>query len=172
MKRKVILVRLGACAAVLAGLGVLVAVLLPSRWAANETAAIAALRTYLGAQNQVSRTEFYGAHKGKTTPATLAELARLGFIDKAMAEATSPERSYQGYYFVEIEPLAKIDFSIDFGLCAVPARYPRTGRNTFVIDVTGVVYQKDTGGKPVIRIEEVISEEAGIEDGWTPVGSD
>ncbi len=124
----------------------------------NQTAAVAALRTYLGAQSTFYRTDFYST-EGR--PGTFAELGRFGFIDKAMAEATTPERARAGYYFVEIETEgAGIP-----GLCAAPARYGKTGRNTFVIDVAGVVYWKDTGGKPVRTWPD-------IWDGWIPVGSE
>ncbi len=123
------------------------------RISSNQTAAVAALRTYLGAQNQYYRTE------GRL--ASWAELVRFGLVHKAMAEATTPERARAGYYFVEIRTEG-VDIP---SLCAVPAKYRKTGRNTFVIDVTGVVHMKDTGGKPVRTWPD-------IADGWIPIGAE
>jgi hypothetical protein len=123
----------------------------------TEFAAIAALRTYLAAQRQFHRTE------GRL--ASWTELARLGLIDQAMAEATSSENPRAGYYFVEIEPEGEMRMGLCMDLCAVPARYPKTGRNTFIIDVTGTVYRKDTGGKPVTVWPDV-------SDGWLPIGAE
>ena len=53
---------------------------------------------------------------------------------------------------------------IDCGLCAVPAKYGETGRNTFVIDVTGTVLEKDMGGEPVTAHPGVEAE------GWRVAG--
>ncbi len=157
MDRRKLFCRVGVYGAMLAGVVVFLLLALPNhiytRLAGNETAAFAALRTYLFAQNYYQRTE--GRH------ATLAELGRLLLIGKAMAEATSPDRSHGGYYFAEITSR----FEFDVGLCAVPAVYGKTGRNTFVIDVTGVVYWKDTGGNPVRTWPD-------IADGWTPIGTE
>ena len=145
------------------------------RIASNETVAIAALRSYLGAQNMFHRTDFYqrgflsyaNPKAGKGFP-DLYEIRRPGsggtapkMVDLAFARATSPERPRAGYYFVD---LVYEDYSIDCGLCAVPAKYGETGRRTFVIDVTGVVYESDNGGKAVTTFPD-------LERGWVPVGS-
>ena len=79
-------------------------------------------------------------------------------------------RARPGYYFVDIThdaQGAEFDFSIDCGLCAVPAEYDRTGRNTFLIDVTGTVYQKDTQGWPVW-----LYPANPVAKGWIPVGGE
>lgn len=149
--------------------------LLSSRVAANEAATVAALRTYLGAQNQFYRMDPYGKglrvyanpEDGKGFP-DLYEIggpgsggSALRMIDLSFAEASSPARPKAGYYFVD---LTYGDYSIDCGLCAVPARYPSTGRNTFVMDVSGTVYMKDTQGEPVTTYPDVAG------GGWIPVG--
>ena len=145
----------GVC---LAGVNVLVvpvvaAIAIPnlvaSRAASNEAAAIASLRAYLSAQSTFRRTDFYGKgmrvyanpSDGKGFP-DLYEVGgnRLTLIDSRFAEATSPASAKFGYYFADIE---YDDYSNDCGLCAVPAAYNRSGRNVFIVDATGTVYQKD-----------------------------
>ena len=138
----------------------------------NETAAVAAVRTYLGAQATFHRTDFYGkgmlVYANPKDGAGFPDLRRLPdgtalkMIDPTFARATSPETARAGYYFVDIE---YDDYSIDCGLCAVPAEYGVTGENTFIIDVTGVTYQKDNGGQPVTVYPDVAKA------GWIPVGS-
>jgi hypothetical protein len=139
------------------------------------------LRTYLTAQNQFHRTDFYehgflvyaNPKDGKGFP----DLYQVGgpgsfgpelrLIDEAFARATSPASPRAGYYFLDITrdtQGGEFDFSIDCGLCAVPARYGNSGKMTFVIDVTGVVYQKDTGGREVTQYPDVAG------GGWVPVG--
>ena len=91
-------------------------------------------------------------------------------IDRAFAQAKMGGVPRAGYYFCEILGTAgqgPYDFSIDCGLCAFPAEYNRTGRNTFIIDVTGVVYMKDTQGWPVWTFPTDSQL-----NGWIPVGSE
>jgi hypothetical protein len=149
-----------------------------SRVASNETAAVAALRVYVAAQNIFHRTDFYG--KGELVYANvrdgagLPDLYEVGgreikLIDRAFARATGPETPKAGYYFVDIVKGADgrdYDPRIEFGLCAVPARYDRTGRNTLMVDVTGTVYLRDNGGKPVTRYPS----EKELAARWVPVG--
>jgi len=93
----------------------------------------------------------------------------LKLIDLALARATSPETNKAGYWFVEITSDAlsgnRYDYTVDCGLCAVPAVYGKSGIYTYVIDLTGTVYKKDNGGKPVTAYPDV------KKDGWRPVGS-
>ena len=139
-----------------------------SRIAANETATVAALRIYLGAQNQFHRADRYG--KGAMVYANpkdgkgFADLHRLPngetlmLVDAAFAGAMSPDTARNGYYFVDIVEDAEgkpYDFSTDCGLCAVPAQYGVSGRKTLVIDITGTVYVTDNGGQPVTAFPDV-----------------
>jgi hypothetical protein len=79
-------------------------------------------------------------------------------VAKALAEGYSVGKSgYHGYYFKILKgqgPAArfgKIDYVIEgvmiggFALVAVPAEYRVTGVKTFIVNNTGVVYQKDLG---------------------------
>ena len=95
-------------------------------------------------------------------PEADGELLKL--IDRAVAEATSPARVKMGYWYIDIvgDRNGLYDSSKQCGLCAVPAEYGKTGRNTFIINVTGMVYQKDTGGRPVTIWPDVEKE------GWLP----
>jgi hypothetical protein len=86
----------------------------------------------------------------------------LKLIGRAFARASSPDRAKAGYYFVD---LACDDYSIDCGLCAVPASYKSTGISTFIIDVKGTVYMKDTGGSPVTTYPADPDAK-----GWVPAG--
>jgi prepilin-type N-terminal cleavage/methylation domain-containing protein len=166
---------------VVAIIAVIAAIAIPnlvaSRIASNETAAVAALRTYLGAQNQFHRTDFYGIsfleYANQTRGEGFPDLYKLGgpagsgtllkMIDLAFAQATPGGQARAGYVFDDI---IYSDYSIDCGLGAAPKEYGRSGRNLFEIDVTGVVYQKlggdaDSDTPPT---DFVIS-------GWIPVGS-
>jgi hypothetical protein len=150
----------------------------------NSSAAIPGLRTYLGAQGTFQRVDRYG--KGELVYANpkdgvgFPDLYRIGgplaapdgteikLIDLALARATSPETNKAGYWFVEITSDAvtgrPYDYTKDCGLCAVPAAYGKTGLYTYIIDLTGTVYKKDNGGKPVTVYPDV------EKDGWRPVG--
>ena len=154
------------------------------RMQSDESAAIAALRAYLCAQDTFQRVDRYG--KGKLVYANpkdgtgFPDLYRIGgplekrsvdgfrFIDFAFARATSPETPKAGYCFIDIvtdRKTGSYDFTKDCGLCAVPVVHGETGIHTFIINAEGTVYRKDNGGKPVTVFPDVES------DGWLPVGS-
>lgn len=145
-----------------------------SKMASNEAHAIASMRAYLCAQNQFRRNDHYGigalvyanpsstqgvgneypdlyriSYKGGTTGTGRI----LGMIDKAFADAcidltnTKPMAGYQYDSLEAFDSTAfstAFDYSVDCGLCAAPESYNRTGRNTFIIDVAGAVYQRDS----------------------------
>jgi len=142
------------------------------------------LRSYLGAQGTFQRVDRYG--KGELVYANpidgtgFPDLYRIGgpldepdgtelkLVDLAFARATSPATARYGYWYVDIVGDAvtgkRYDYKQECGLCAVPAIYGKTGINTYVVDLTGTVYWKDTHGTPV-RIYPDIEKE-----GWVPVG--
>ena len=146
-----------------------------------EGAAIAGLRACLGAQGVFRREDRYG--KGALVYANpvdgkgFPDLYRVGgpresetgdelkLIDIAFARATSAESPKSGYWFVDIIADTKAgpyDFTEDCGLCAVPARYGKSGLHTFIIDARGTVYKKDNGGAAVTIWPD------SKEDGWLP----
>lgn len=149
--------------------------------AAGEAAAVASLRRYLAAQNEFRKTDRYG--KGDRVYANpkdgkgFPDLYRLPsgkepkLIDAAMARAlpdpSKDANAKAGYYFVNVTSDARgreYDCVIDHGLSAVPAKYGETGVSTFVIDVTGTILKKDSGGKPVTKHPGVDAE------GWVICG--
>jgi hypothetical protein len=135
---------------------------------ANETAAVNALMTFASAQTTFHKTDHYGKVYANTVdgkgfpdlyqiggPGSNGELPKL--IDIKTAKATSAESPRSGYYFVDLK---YNDYSNQFGICAVPAKYrdSASGRYTFVIDTTWTVYRKDTRGQPVTEYPKDIAE--------------
>jgi len=137
--------------------------LLRSKMAANETAAIAAMRTYCGAQNIFHRTdydsdsllEYVGpGQQGSVTTHTKfdalntvqVDSSAIELIDNAFAAATTSGRPKAGYWFQDLSLDAAgnaYNAVFSYGLVAIPAQYNRSGLNTFVVDVQGTVFQKD-----------------------------
>ena len=156
---------------------------LATRQASNETSAMASLITYTSGQETFRKTDFYGIGKhvfaNQRDGAGYADLHSLTrasdgskqiikLIDLSMASANprtaGPPRS--GYYFADITGDARgpYDYTRSHALCAYPARYRYSGFGTFIVDVSGHVYQKDTRGSPVKVWPDI------EKDGWTAVG--
>ena len=189
----VVIVVLGLCAVI--GLAYLfIQNVSGSRIASNESAAIAGLRAYLGAQNTFRRSDYYGIGKkvyANTRDGTgFTDLYQVGgpgskseaikLIDITFAEATVGGRPKAGYLFADITADADgpYDPVTGCGLCAVPASYNRSGRNIFIVDVTGTVYLKDAAVRyPGLRTGEtpppltVYPDPTEIAT-WLPVGSE
>ncbi len=152
----------------------------------NQAVAVASLRMYAGAQNMYRRSDydndgiFEYAHPYTALNTQKDSKGRpIKLIDDALASAakdgsgpaarTIPKA---GYIFLDLTADVggdayddgKGNFVKGYGLCAVPATYNRTGRYTYVINITGSVYMKDTGGKPVGRFPDVEGE------GWAAAG--
>jgi len=141
----------------------------PSRIIPNETAAVAALKTYLVAQQAFIRGDLDGdGVKNACGPANAkcpdfthlhsaagADGQPVRLIPANMAAAklgAAGATPRAGYWFADIAAGADgrpYDPKTGYGLCAVPAKYDETGRMTFVVDSSGTVWQKDTGGRPV-----------------------
>ena len=129
----------------------------------NEFAAARALSAYCKAQELFRQERHYQGrvkvYANKVDGRGFVDLYRLGgadsqgellsLIPEEMARATSPAHPYKGYYFVDLAGRGSrgFDHTVDHGLCAVPADYPRSGLRTFIVDVTGDVFWHDTGGK-------------------------
>ena len=128
--------------------------LLESRKQANEMNAIGATRTYAGAQSIYKKANYAAGNdlKPKQYCPTLPGLSAhktadgraIGLIPPPLAAAISPERGYQGYYFLELKG---IEYQDEFGLYAAPCQYGKTGSNTFFIGTDGTTYMKDMGGE-------------------------
>ncbi|MHC4504717.1 MAG: DUF2950 family protein [Planctomycetota bacterium] len=164
-----------------------------SRIASNESCAIAYLRGYLSAQHMFKRSSFYGI--GKKVYANprdgvgFSDLYQVGhgagprgealeMIDVTFADARWGYRRKKpkaGYYFADLE---YDDYTTDCGLCAAPASYNRSGRNIFIVDVTGTVYEKDAAAEfPNVRTGDAVLPLRAYPDAkaittWIPVGSE
>lgn len=149
----------------------------------NDSAAIANLRAYATAQSIFRRHAWYGDEVGQAyanpvdgkgfadlyeIEAPGAEPGKPHLTDRGFAIATCPETPKAGYYYVDITGDANgpYDYTMQFGLCAVPAKYDVTGKNTLIIDAADEVYYKDTQGRPVTKWPDVEKE------GWKLVDED
>jgi hypothetical protein len=117
------------------------------RESSSETGAVAAMRTYSEAQTLYHKTDWDG--DGKYVYAdTLDKLAAVGFIDKRFAGARGPRGGlWQGYRFLECQTIGgqPIDWTTDFALCGIPAKYGHTGYRSFVMCTNGTIFPKDQG---------------------------
>jgi prepilin-type N-terminal cleavage/methylation domain-containing protein len=141
--------------------------LLRSRMAANETAAIAACRTYISAQETYRRTdwnhdgvlEYAQSLKGNNSLyENTAGAADIELIDTVFANAEGNPGAVNpkaGYVFRvqtrKFENATLINYVVNnhmtlgYGLSAVPGAYDSTGKNAFQVNEVGVIYQLDRG---------------------------
>jgi len=141
--------------------------LVSSRMASNETAAIAGLRAYLGAQSTFHCNDRYGiganVYANESDGAGYPDLFEIGYaggaptanalqlVDMAFAQAdvdlaTTVPKS--GYVFDDVVTNAingNYDYAVSCGLAACPGTYNKSGINSYMLDITGVVYKKDLG---------------------------
>ena len=149
----------------------------------NRDTAVTTLRGLAGAQGTFRRADRYGAGF-KTCANGARDLFEIGdtnephLIDRSLADAfgttaaqmVSPSKTGKvpkaGYVFVDLSrkpdgsPVtlgAPTEALSTYCYCAYPAVYGVTGIPTFVIDQTGTVYEKDTGGKPVTAFPRDLS---------------
>ena len=109
--------------------------LLAARRAANEGAALRALRTIHGAEAT------YLATKGKGDYGTLNDLQRDGLISTDLASGVK-----SGYRFkVEVFDAAN-ERPAAFEVVAVPTEYGSSGTRSFFVDETGVLRGEDSHG--------------------------
>jgi hypothetical protein len=73
----------------------------------------------------------------------------LALIVKALADARGTDGTpYLGYRFMDLTVDAvegAYDPAVEYGICAFPAQYNRSGTYVYVMNISGVVYQKDMG---------------------------
>jgi prepilin-type N-terminal cleavage/methylation domain-containing protein len=145
--------------------------MLRSRMAANEAAAVAACRQYVTAQAQYLRTDWdndgtreYAQNtagpRGLYTnnPALPGDAA---LVDMSFSRAVgNPGAAIpkSGYVFSILTSqgsnapngassyLVNGHLTVGYALSAIPLSWDVTGRNTFQVNQTGTVYQKDRGG--------------------------
>jgi len=174
MKRGFTLIELMIVVAIIAIIAAIaIPNLLRSRMAANESAGIAACKTFAEAQEIYLRTDYNGdgvkeysrAIKGGggvyglyTDGAAGATAGNLSLVDAAFANAegvpgTAQPRS--GYVFAVLTSqganapggaksyIVNLRLVNGYALSCIPSSYDSTGRNSFAINNTGQVYQKD-----------------------------
>ena len=175
---------------VVAIIAVIAAIAIPnlvqSRIASNETSAVASLVVSLSGQATFHKTDYYGANvlqyaspnaiAGTATPIGCADLYIIGtrkvnLIDRSLSLAYAATAGSgtpkAGYCFKDLTgAAATYDAAIEFGVFAYPQQYERGGRNTFVMDVGGSVFQQDPGAAPTV----ITTYPTDIDTAWIPVG--
>ncbi len=123
-----------------------------------EPNAIGSCRAYCSAQTMFHRNDWerngileYAPNFGLLFATLDFNGNAINLIDRRMKNAVAPKAEKHGYFFLDMQTIAgkAIDWSNDYGLCAVPAKYGKTGRRTFIVCTNGTVFGKDTGGQPV-----------------------
>jgi hypothetical protein len=120
---------------------------------------------------------------------TKAGLGDIVFIDKSFAMAEgSPSahpKSKAGYCFkiltaqgphaaggaksyIVTTPEGKAYMTQGYALVAYPAEYDRTGRDTFIINHQGTIYQTDLGRQTHAIVEQMTEFDPDPAAGWTP----
>ena len=157
-------------ALVVGGIAVVSAIAVPSllrsRMAANETAAAAACKAYAEAQEIYHRTDYTGngvLKYAQTLDALYEKTPGAGdiqMIDKTFMQADGSGQNpvpKAGYYFKVLTTqgdkaagakrnyVVNGNMSLGYALVAWPASYDGTGRDTFIINNNGTIYQKDMG---------------------------
>jgi type II secretory pathway pseudopilin PulG len=155
--------------------------LLRSRMASNETAAIAACRAYMAAQETYRRTDWNqdgvleyaralsGANSLFETTAGAGDLALIEQGIAAAEGAPGTASPKDGYVFqVQTAEIANRSWLVKnyiinrhmmlgYGLSAVPASYDQTGRNKYQVNNVGVVYQYDGGNNTHMILFNVVA---------------
>ncbi len=127
--------------------------LLRSRMAANESAAISACKTFAVSEDIFKRSD-------QVYATSLQELGAKGLVSPRMAaaDAALPTAVPQAGYLFKVltaqgsnAPGGAKSYLKDgkmvagYALLAYPMRYDTSGRNCFLIGMSGTVYQKDLG---------------------------
>jgi hypothetical protein len=170
---------------VIGGVAIVGAIAIPSlmrsRMAANETAAAASCQAFAEGEEIYRRTDYegkgvlqYAQHlKGDLSLLeTKAGQADLGLIDKTFANAEGNPSQHPkpkaGYCFKVLKgqgvgavggAKSYLDkdgrMTLGYALVAYPAVYNSTGRDTFIINNSGTIYQKDLGSQTHKIVEEM-----------------
>ncbi len=149
--------------------------LLRSRMAANETAAVAACKAFATAENIYRRTDYNGdgaleyAQKlsgDNSLFSTSGAAGDIALIDRSFALAEGAPlvaTPKAGYVFTVLTTqgasasggaMNYVDnntrMTLGYGLCATSNQYDGVGRNTFIINTAGTIYQADLGATGTI----------------------
>jgi type II secretory pathway pseudopilin PulG len=190
--------RIGCAAGIVLIVLLVAAIAIPNltatRIASNEDVAIAGLRAYVRAQEEFRKVDRYGiGRKVYANPkdgSGFRDLYHVGYDGTTDPEEPAPhliDRTFAqtdidlaercpkaGHLFANITGDADgpYDYTRQFGLCAMPYSYGRAGRNMFIVDHRGRVYQRDVSFN-VVRAgwppEPVTTWPDVKKEGWTPV---
>lgn len=153
----------------------------------GESAAISACKTYAEAQDIYRRTDWDndGVLEYALTVSGANSLYEkipgtgdLTLVDAAFANASLPANAQPkaGYYFKVLTGqgsnapggsksyIENGNMTKGYALVAWPAEYDGLGRNTYIINNTGTVYQKDLGPDTVKLVEQLTEYDPG--PGW------
>jgi prepilin-type N-terminal cleavage/methylation domain-containing protein len=158
---------------VVAIIAIIAAIAIPSLLAARrgslETNSVGSCRAYCSAQTMYHRNDWDGdgameyAGEATTLPAAGqgftvlctqndSDGTEIKLIDDAFAAAIAGGPPKHGYNFQDMSDiedgtgaLNPIDWTVDYGLCGLPAVYGRTGYRTFIVSTNGTVFGLDQG---------------------------
>ena len=143
----------------------------------QRTVVLAHLQFYAEFQAEFKKRSLYGPERGavfanptdgrgfpdlyKVKGANDRE-AETGLIGREWAEATSPDKAYQGYYYIDVvaDGNGPLDFTERCGICACPVE---ADSPTLIADESGAIYEKWLNGARVTVWPDLEGE------GWTPV---
>jgi prepilin-type N-terminal cleavage/methylation domain-containing protein len=146
--------------------------LLRSRMAANETAAAAGCKAFAEAEEIYRRTDYDADGLLEYSPTIgganslvdkVAGDSALGLLDKTFAAAEGAAGSPKaGYLYAVLNSQgaaatggarayidARGNMTLGYACCAVPGAWDGTGRNSFMINNNGTIFQKDTGNSVI-----------------------
>jgi hypothetical protein len=138
----------------------------PRLRASQEANACQSLRNYIVAQEAFRRAACNG--KGEPTFADALPKLRKLLPAEFIAAHGSRGTPYHGYIFREMKTIGgvPINWTSDFAICAIPARYGVTGFRTFIVTSTGFICGRDCGydGRPVDFVDDYPADLMGT--GW------
>ncbi len=127
---------------------IMATVILPrARRKSNETHALKSLLAYADAQIAYYRNH-QATHGGAGRFLDDISGFKGKLPDELIAAHGANGAPYHGYLFLEISEFdngVPLNWTDDFAMCAIPARYGVTGRNTFMVATAGTVFAYDRG---------------------------
>ena len=166
---------------VVAIIAVIAAIAIPNLLAArrnsNQTNAVAAAKEIGAAQNMFHRSDWDNdatLEYTSTFPTLYFQTDAAGnqikLISEALAMAVGPATALHGYWFNDITADGTTGAYVvagnqpdEYGICTNPARYPRSGRESYIMDTTGTVYGRDQGATAPVLTFPASARAAG----WT-----
>jgi hypothetical protein len=151
----------------------------PANTAANEAATILACRNFAEAEEIYHRTDYTGNGTLKYAPTLKGDNSLLeqkagaedlALIEKGMADAEGDpgeKTARHGYRFKVLKSqgphaaggqrdyVVNGNMTLGYALVAYPAEYGATGKQTFIINNSGVVFAKDLGAETAAAVKKM-----------------